>query len=175
MFVFSAFFHSSHLTDCTLSRLGATLVLLSSQLTFIFKFFLSHNIRIACKHAWDQTIASRGKGPAFWQPYVEEWDLPPKIDVNQWVGLEKVKSKALRFAVKHCALACSCKTSFDKGLTLTVILIPLHVIPVAGLVVVATFKALDTAQHLHKPVCAFCVCHYFIKPMILCSTFNPKK
>ncbi|KAH9984088.1 hypothetical protein BJV74DRAFT_776338 [Russula compacta] len=111
----------------------ATLVLLSSQLTFIFKFFLSHNLRVARKHAWDQTIASRGKGPAFWQPYIEEWDLPPKIDVNQWVGLEKVKSKALRFAIKH------------------LILIPLHVIPVAGLIVVATFKALDTAQYLHKP------------------------
>lgn len=84
---------------------GATLVILSSQLTFIFNLFLSHNLRLACKHAWDQTIASRGKGPAFWQPYIEEWDFPPKIDINQWAGLENVKKKLLRFAVKHCELA----------------------------------------------------------------------
>jgi hypothetical protein len=84
---------------------GATLVILSSQLTFIFNLFLSHNLRLAHKHAWDQTIASRGKEPAFWQPYIEEWDFPPKIDINQWAGLENVKKKLLRFAVKHCELA----------------------------------------------------------------------
>jgi hypothetical protein len=87
--------------DCSLFLSGAALVILSTQITFIFNFFLSRNLRIARKHAWDQTIASRGKGPAFWQPYVEEWDLPPKVDINQWVGLEKVKTKLLRFAIKH--------------------------------------------------------------------------
>ena len=84
---------------------GATLVILSSQLTFIFNFFLSRNLRLACEHAWDQTIASRGKGPTFWQPYVEEWDFPPKINIDQWAGLENIKNKLLRFAVKHCGLA----------------------------------------------------------------------
>ena len=85
---------------------GATLVILSTQLTFILKFSLSRNLRIAREHVWDQTITSRGKGPAFWRPYVEEWDLPPKVNINQRVGLEKVKNKLLRFAVKHCGLAC---------------------------------------------------------------------
>jgi hypothetical protein len=80
---------------------GATLVILSSQLTIIFNVFLLHNLRIARKRAWDLTIASRGKGPAFWQPYIEEWDLPPKVDVNQWAGLVEVKGKIRRFAFKH--------------------------------------------------------------------------
>jgi hypothetical protein len=34
----------------------------------------------------------------------------------------------------------------------TVILIPMHVLPVGGLFVTALFKALDTARYLHKPV-----------------------
>jgi uncharacterized protein involved in cysteine biosynthesis len=106
---------------------------LSSQITFLFNFFLSRNLRIAREHAWDQTIASRGKGPSFWQPYVEEWDLPPVVDTSQWMGLEKAKSKLIRFAIKN------------------LILIPLHVVPVGGLFVTAAFKALDTAHHLHKP------------------------
>jgi len=111
----------------------ATLVILSSQLTFLLKFFLSRNLRIARSRAWDQTIASRGKGPAFWQPYVEEWEQPPTVDVNQWAGLEKVKGNVLRFALKR------------------LILIPLHVVPIGGLFVAAAFKALGTGRYLHKP------------------------
>ena len=49
-------------------------------MTSIITFFLSRNIRIARQRAWDQTVASRGKGPDFWQPYVEEWDVPPTVD-----------------------------------------------------------------------------------------------
>ena len=83
------------------ARVGATIVILSSQLTFILKFFLSRNLRIARERAWDQTIASRGKGPAFWQPYVEEWDVPPVVDVSQWAGLEVAKSRVLRLILKQ--------------------------------------------------------------------------
>ncbi|KAI0296911.1 hypothetical protein B0F90DRAFT_1811257 [Multifurca ochricompacta] len=111
----------------------ATIVFLSSQFTFILNFFLSRNLRIARERAWDQTIASRGKGPGFWKPYVEEWEVPPKVDVNQWAGLEEAKGKVLRVIVKR------------------LLLIPLHVIPVGGLFVAAAFKALDTARYLHKP------------------------
>ena len=85
--------------------LGATLVILSSQFTIVLKFFLSHNLRNARKCAWDLTVTSRGKGRAFWQPYVEEWDQPPKVNVNQWAGLAEVKGKVLRFAIKHCKFA----------------------------------------------------------------------
>lgn len=111
----------------------AAVVFLSSQLTFILKFFLSRNLRIARERAWDQTIASRGKGPAFWQPYVEEWDIPPVVDVGEWAGLEVARSQVLKFVVKN------------------IIQIPMHVLPVGGLFVTAVFKALDTARYLHKP------------------------
>lgn len=45
----------------------------------ILNFFLFRNMRLARYRAYDQTVASRGKGPEFWQPYVEEWDNPPIV------------------------------------------------------------------------------------------------
>lgn len=50
-----------------------------------------------------QTVASRGKGPDFWQSYVEEWENPPKIEKTKPVqrflssplGLSAVKSELL--------------------------------------------------------------------------------
>lgn len=56
------------------------ILLLGTQVTSIITFFLSRNIGIARRRAWDQTVASRGKGPDFWRPYVEEWDVPPSVD-----------------------------------------------------------------------------------------------
>jgi hypothetical protein len=56
-----------------------TILLLSAQVTTMITFFLSRNIRIARQRAWDQTVASRGKGADFWQPYVEEWEVPPAV------------------------------------------------------------------------------------------------
>ena len=73
----------------------------SSQLTCILKFFLSRNLRIAHERAWDQTIASRGKGPALCVPYVEELHVPPVVDVGQWAGLEMAKGKVLNIVLKN--------------------------------------------------------------------------
>jgi hypothetical protein len=64
----------------------AALLIVSSQVTYILRFFLSRNIRIARDRAWAQTVASRGKGPEFWQPYVEEWQNPPSVSLNSKVN-----------------------------------------------------------------------------------------
>lgn len=149
-----SFFWPVIIIDCSLFVSGATLIILSSQITFLFNIFLSRNLRIAREHAWDQTIASRGKGPSFWQPYVEEWDMPPMVKINQWMGLEKAKGKLVKFTIKNCGLSHVLKISSYIDLTTIVILIPLHVVPVGGLFVTAAFKALDTAHYLHKPVCS---------------------
>ncbi|EIM83213.1 uncharacterized protein STEHIDRAFT_148816 [Stereum hirsutum FP-91666 SS1] len=111
----------------------STLVLLSTQLTFILTFFLSRNLRIARERAWNQTVASRGKGAEFWKPYVEEWEVPPKVNVGKWAGLEGAKGWVLGYAVKQ------------------VILFPLHAVPLVGIFIRAGFKALDTARYLHRP------------------------
>ena len=63
-------------------HIDAAVLIVSSQVTYILRFFLSRNIRIARDRAWDQTVASRGKGPDFWQPYVEEWENPPSVSLN---------------------------------------------------------------------------------------------
>ncbi len=81
------------------------MVLLSSQITLLLKFFLSRNLRIARERAWDQTVASRGKGPEFWQPYIEEWDVPPVVDVGRWAGLDAAKSHVLKFVFKQSEFA----------------------------------------------------------------------
>ncbi|KAF8953465.1 hypothetical protein BDZ97DRAFT_1908775 [Flammula alnicola] len=60
----------------------AAIMILGSQITQILRFFLNKNIRIARDCAWDQTVASRGKGPYFWQPYIEEWKNPPKMEIE---------------------------------------------------------------------------------------------
>ena len=59
------------------------MIYVSQQVTFILRFFLSKNIRIARDRAWQHTVESRGKGPDFWQPYVEEWEVPPRVDSNE--------------------------------------------------------------------------------------------
>jgi len=78
-------------------------MIVGSQVTRIMQFFLRRNIGIARDRVWDQTVASRGKGPDFWQPYVEEWQSPPRVEVNSkqqkfvnkwlggWFGLLVVK------------------------------------------------------------------------------------
>ncbi|KAI0321205.1 hypothetical protein OF83DRAFT_1100720 [Amylostereum chailletii] len=103
-------------------------------LSAILTFFLYRNLRIARQRAWDQTVASRGKGPEFWQPYVEEWDSPPVVDEKKWAGLAVAQGWMMSYVVKK------------------VVLIPVKAIPVAGLLVSAWFKSLDTARYLHRPV-----------------------
>ncbi|KAG6914270.1 hypothetical protein DXG01_001347 [Tephrocybe rancida] len=120
----------------TYVAVDAAVLLLGSQITYILRFFLARNINIARTRAWSQTVASRGKGPEFWQPYVEEWDRPPvvlfentwetfvKRWLGGWVGL---------FIVRR------------------VILLPFNFYPFVGIIVSACFKAVRTAQNLHRP------------------------
>jgi hypothetical protein len=66
--------------DYILILLDVAILLVGSQVTGIISFFVARNIRVARQRVWDQTVASRGKGPDFWQPYVEEWDSPPVVN-----------------------------------------------------------------------------------------------
>ncbi|KIM64141.1 hypothetical protein SCLCIDRAFT_1213552 [Scleroderma citrinum Foug A] len=111
-----------------------TVLLIGAQITAMLTFFLSRNIRIARQRAWDQTVASRGKGPEFWQPYVEEWDVPPVVEAN-------FSSHAMnKFGL-----------FFVKVLVKKVFIIPLSLYPFVGTIAVAALKAMDTAQYLHQP------------------------
>ncbi|KZP16360.1 hypothetical protein FIBSPDRAFT_1047592 [Athelia psychrophila] len=55
--------------------------------------------------AWDQTVISRGKGPDFWAPYVEEWDSPPVVDETQrGIVLKAFETAIGRFIIKKLVL-----------------------------------------------------------------------
>ncbi|KAG6844148.1 hypothetical protein H0H87_009391 [Tephrocybe sp. NHM501043] len=128
---------SLYLPQSTLTTLSdAAVLLLGSQITNILRFFLARNINIARDRAWNQTVISRGKGVDFWQPYVEEWDMPPvvlsepkwEIFVKRWFG-----GWIGLFIVRR------------------VILLPFNFYPFMGILVSAAFKALRTARNLHRP------------------------
>ena len=78
--------HAIPILIYSLARSVATLIAIGDQLNFILHFFLRRNIAIAKQRVWDQTVASRGKGPSFWKPYVEEWDHPPATAKPGWAG-----------------------------------------------------------------------------------------
>ncbi|KAL4068819.1 hypothetical protein V8B97DRAFT_1872479 [Scleroderma yunnanense] len=111
-----------------------TVLFIGTQITAILTFFLSRNIRIARQRAWDQTVASRGKGSDFWQPYVEEWDVPPVVQ-------EGLSSRVMnKFGL-----------FFVSMLVKKLIIFPLSLYPFVGTVAVAALKAMGTAQYLHQP------------------------
>ncbi|EKM51369.1 uncharacterized protein PHACADRAFT_200189 [Phanerochaete carnosa HHB-10118-sp] len=107
----------------------ATLMFLSTQATAIVTFFVSKNIRTARDRVYEQTTTSRGKGPEFWQPYVEEWDNPPK----------PTRSRLTKFA-----------SSVFGRVTIKMALSPLHLLPLVGIVISAWLRALGTGRHLHR-------------------------
>ena len=59
-------------------------------------------MRIARDRAWDQVLASRGKAPEFWGPYIEEWQSPPQVGTNPQTSWEKwVTSSIGRMIIKR--------------------------------------------------------------------------
>ncbi|KIJ54015.1 hypothetical protein M422DRAFT_58281 [Sphaerobolus stellatus SS14] len=111
----------------------ATFMFLSSQLNIILMFFLSRNLRIARDRAWDLTVQSRGKGPDFWGPYVEEWQAPPQVQPGgrrwqKWVT-----------------------NSFARIIIRKVVFAPLDLYPFVGTLISSYLKALGTARYLHQP------------------------
>ncbi|KAJ8457247.1 hypothetical protein ONZ45_g18385 [Pleurotus djamor] len=113
----------------------AAMVFLGEQITMILQFFMSRNMRIARDRAWAQTVESRGKGPEFWQPYVEEWSVPPQVTVDTL--FQKFTKKYLSGPIG---------VFFVKK----VLLLPFDLYPFIGIVASAWLKALGTAHILHR-------------------------
>lgn len=62
----------------------------------------SRNIHMAGTRAWDQTVLSRGKGPDFWGPYVEEWDPQTLVDeCRRGVIVKAFETSIGRFLIKN--------------------------------------------------------------------------
>ncbi|KAL5494567.1 hypothetical protein ACEPAI_28 [Sanghuangporus weigelae] len=111
----------------------ATLLFLFDQITYIIRVFLAKNLRIARDRAWDHTVRSRGKGPEFWGPYVEEFAVPPNLRQKGESKWERLAGNfVVRFAIRR------------------VVLLPLNFYPFVGIAVGAYLKAVGAARHLHR-------------------------
>jgi hypothetical protein len=100
-----------------------------------------------------QTVASRGKGPEFWRPYVEEWPVPPKVTPQRSKGwsVERLLSTfAGRLIFKNGTFSCFVVAA--KLTTDAVFLAPFISMPIVGIVTAAWLRGLGTARYLHIPV-----------------------
>jgi hypothetical protein len=61
----------------------------------MMRFFMGKNLRIARDRAWNLTLASRGKDPSFWGPYVEEWQKPPAVRAESQAKWEKAVTSGI--------------------------------------------------------------------------------
>jgi hypothetical protein len=146
-------FHLYQFNSRIVNPTDAAVLFLGSQITFILRIFLSHNIRIARERAWAQTVTSRGKGPDFWQPYVEEWDHPPFVDESKSGGLSVFLGSGLgRFLVRRGEPRARWLTLMADNYSSKVLLLPFALYPFVGIIVSAWLRALGTARYLHKPV-----------------------
>ncbi|KAF8529711.1 hypothetical protein BU17DRAFT_24936, partial [Hysterangium stoloniferum] len=110
----------------------ATVMFLSSQVNMILTFFLSRNLRTAADRAWDLTVQSRGKGPDFWGPYVEEWQVPPQVvEGGKWWH-KWVSNRITRIVIRKVLLA------------------PLDLYPFVGILISSWLKSIGTARYLHR-------------------------
>src|SRR5258708_32407425 len=126
---------------------------MSSPIQTIIQLFLGKNMRSARDRAWDQVLASRGKGSEFWGPYVEEWQGPPQVGTNPQTSWEKWATSSIgRMIIRRGTFYnhMSCAGS-DLMYLVSVLILPLSLYPVVGLVVTSGIKAVATARYLHKP------------------------
>ena len=144
-------------------------------MTVILKFFLSKNIRIARERAWDQTVHSRGKGPEFWGPYVEEYAVPPKLGSLAWRWEHWISGYFGRMVLLRGALHLFFFHEVTPLNFVIGILIPLSVYPIAGIVVGAYLKAVNTARYLHGPVCLLSSLQNGRPSLMLPSTLQQRK
>lgn len=137
---------SKHLTTTCSVFTYTTWLLLLQQASFVLEYFVEKELRIARAHAYDATVASRGKGPEFWQPYVEEWAIPPidrsKRSLLRQGFLQQSRNPIVRILISKCRstpmpFACLCSLT-----STTVLLMPLNFIPFLGLIVSAGLSSM---------------------------------
>ncbi|GAA5888528.1 hypothetical protein JCM5296_001058 [Sporobolomyces johnsonii] len=114
-----------------------TWALVLGQVSMLVEWMLGRELRKSREEVYEQTVRSRGKAPDFWQPYVEEWAVPP---------IERAKRSSERQSF-YVRLA----TPLVRIVLLRVLLTPLSFIPGLSLCVMSAIRSLTLARHLHKP------------------------
>ena len=99
------------------------------SLRLILRFFLARNIRIAHMYAWDQIVASRSKGPAFWQSDIKEWEVPPFVDESKSGMILKVFETSIGQSLLGKCEFDMHRLGFDRWLTRYAFLFPISLYP----------------------------------------------
>ncbi|GAA95833.1 uncharacterized protein L969DRAFT_18258 [Mixia osmundae IAM 14324] len=115
----------------------ASLMMGLGQASMILEFYIAKQLKAARVHAYDATVASRGKDASFWQPYVEEWKEPP-ID-------------RARRAAQKSSFYSRLSSPLIRIFITKILLHPLNFVPFLGIIIGAVLKSLTLARTLHQP------------------------
>ncbi|GJN87655.1 hypothetical protein Rhopal_000610-T1 [Rhodotorula paludigena] len=115
-----------------------TWMLLLGQVSMLVEWLLSRQLRKSRDEVYEATVRSRGKAPDFWQPYTEEWLVPPV-------------ERARRAAEKQ-SFYVRLSSPLVRTVLLKVLLTPLSFVPGLSLCVISAIRALTLGRSLHRPV-----------------------
>ncbi|BGP23656.1 hypothetical protein JCM10295v2_002557 [Rhodotorula toruloides] len=113
-----------------------TWALVAGQVSALIEFLLKRELRKSREEVYDQTVRSRGKPADWWQPYIEEWRVPP-VD------------RAKRASEKQSFYA-RLSSPLVRIVLLRVLLTPLSFIPGLALVVLSAIRSLMMGRLLHR-------------------------
>ncbi|BGP38870.1 hypothetical protein JCM10449v2_002808 [Rhodotorula kratochvilovae] len=114
-----------------------TWMLVLGQVSMLVEWMLARELRKSRDEVYEATVRSRGKAADFWQPYTEEWLVPP-VERAQRAG-EK-QSFYMRLS-----------SPFVRIILLKVLLTPLSFIPGLSLCVMSAIRSLTLGRSLHRP------------------------
>ncbi|KAK4053567.1 hypothetical protein OIV83_001735 [Microbotryomycetes sp. JL201] len=114
-----------------------TITLVLGQISMLIEWALRRELGKAKEEVYLATVKSRGKDATFWQPYFEEWAVPP---------VERAKRAAEKQAFYR-----RLTSPIVRMVVLKVLLTPLSFIPGLALVVTAAIRSLTTARVVHRP------------------------
>ncbi|GAA5837106.1 hypothetical protein JCM11251_005256 [Rhodosporidiobolus azoricus] len=112
--------------------------LLLGQISSLLEWFLSRELKKSREEAYEATVRSRAKEVDWWQPYVEEWKVPPVERASR-------ASEKQNFYTKL-------STPLVRIILLKVLLTPLSFIPGLSLTVMAAIRSLTLGRQLHRPL-----------------------
>ncbi|KWU41930.1 hypothetical protein RHOSPDRAFT_22049 [Rhodotorula sp. JG-1b] len=115
-----------------------TWTLTLGQLSLLVEWMLARELKKSRNEAYQRTVQSRGKPDDWWQPYTEEWLVPPV-------------ERATRTAEKQSFYS-RLSSPLVRMLLLKVLLTPLSFIPGLSLCILSSIRALTLGRHLHKPL-----------------------
>ncbi|GAA5882677.1 hypothetical protein JCM3774_002809 [Rhodotorula dairenensis] len=114
-----------------------TWALTLGQLSMMVEWMLARELKRSRNEVYERTVQSRGKADDWWQPYTEEWLVPPV-------------ERATRAAEKQ-SFYTRLSSPIVRMLLFKVLLTPLSFIPGLSLCILSSIRALTLGRYLHKP------------------------